>query len=352
LIDFIIKFIEKKAPTVMLNNEVKQILITMYCKNVCFIYYLLLLFCMTFAYSSQSFAQEVKNEQNIEENNEHWMQGLHETVTNSVYQSAQWFDSFFIDDANEQQSPRTTAKIRFAWLPKSRDWNNIESRFRLKVKLPHFQDNLSVVLSDESDDELNNLPLESANTNPRLEDEKFSLALSYTKEKSRSRIVDFRLGVSGGDIFAKARRKQKFSYQDRHAFLVEPSVFYYLDDGLGAKLLLEYDYQLDPKSQFRINYSIRGSEEFSGIRWKHGFYQLKQINSTTASVLGIQVEGERNGDRGFIIDNYTLSYRYRFNALREWLFFEVEPFIEFPEEENYTTTPGVALRIEGFFHKG
>jgi hypothetical protein len=69
-------------------------------------------------------------------------------------------------------------------------------------------------------------------------------------------------------------------------------------------------------------------------------------------VLGIQVEGERNGDRGFIIDNYTLSYRYRFNALREWLFFEVEPFIEFPEEENYTTTPGVALRIEGFFHKG
>jgi len=336
----------------MLNNEVKQILIKMYCKKMCCWLFSPVLFYFAFATSVLANDTQETNKP-TEGKDDHWMQGLHETVSNSVYQSAHWFDSFFIaNDSEEQQSPTTTAKIRFAWLPKSRDWSEVKTRFRVRVKLPHFQNKASVVLSDDTDDELNNLPLESANKSSRTEDERFSLALNYTEDKNKNRLMNYRLGVSGGDIFARAKHKRAFDIGENQGFLVEPSVYYYLDDGLGAKLQLEYDYQLSPKSQFRINYSIRGSAAFSGIRWKHGFYKLKQIDETTASVWSLQVEGERNGDRSFIIDKYTLGYRYRFNALRDWLFFEVEPFLEFPEQENYTTTPGIALRIEGFFHKG
>lgn len=336
----------------MLNNEVKQILIKMYCKKLCCRCFNLALFYSAFATSVlANEAQDAKSP--AETKDDHWMQGLHETVSNSVYQSAQWFDSFFVaNDSEQQQQPTTTAKIRFAWLPKSRDWNDIETRFRIRVKLPHLQDKVSIVLSDETDDELNNLPLESANAKPETEDEKFSLALNYTEEKSKKKLINYRLGISGGDIFARAKHNLRFDFSEQQGFLVEPSLYYYLGDGLGAKLLLEYDYQLSAKSQFRINYSIRGSADFSGIRWKHGMYKLHQIDENTASVISLQVEGERNGARGFVIDNYTLGYRYRFNALRDWLFFEVEPFLEFPEQENYTTTPGIALRVEGFFHKG
>jgi len=335
----------------MINREVKQILIKMYCKNRSYWYFFLVLFYFAFANSVQAYtAEEIKKP--TEQENDHWMQGLHETVSDSVYQSAQWFDSFFIANDSEQQSPTTTAKIRFAWLPKSRDWSEIKVRFRVRVKLPHFQDRLSVVLSDETDDELNNLPLESADTRSSAEEDKFSLALNYTQDKKKDRLMNYRLGISGGDIYARAKHKRRFEINAQQSFLFEPSTYYYLDDGLGAKLLLEYDYQLSHKSQLRINYSIRGSAAFSGIRWKHGFYKLHQINATTASILSLQAEGERNGKRGFVIDKYTLGYRYRFNALRDWLFFEIEPFLEFPEQENYSTTPGIALRVEGFFHKG
>jgi len=335
----------------MINSEVKQNLIRMYCKNQCYWHFCLVLFYFAFANSAQAYASaEVKAP--AERKSEHWMQGLHETVADSVYQSAQWFDSFFIANDSEQQNPKTTAKISFAWLPKSRDWSEIKPRFRLRVKLPHFQDRVSVVLSDETDDELNNLPLESVNTNSSTEEEKFSLALNYTRDKKNDRLMNYRVGISGGDIFARAKHQRRLTINPKQGFLVEPSMYYYLNDGFGAKLLLEYDYQLSSKSLFRLNYSIRGSAAFSGIRWKHGFYKLDQINHTTASVLSLQAEGERNGARGFVIDKYTLSYRYRFNALRDWLFFEIEPFVEFPEQENYNTTPGIALRIEGFFHKG
>lgn len=335
----------------MLNHEVKQILIRMYCKNRCSRHFFLLLFCFACANSAYAYtSQEVKKP--AEQEDDHWMQGLHETVSNSVYQSAQWFDSFFIANEGEQKNPTTTAKIRFAWLPKSRDWSEVETRFRIRVKLPHFEDKVSLVLSDEADDELNNLPLESARTRSSTEEEKFSLALNYTQDKRDDRLMNYRLGISAGDIFVRAKHKRRFNINEKHGFLFEPSLYYYLDEGLGAKLLLEYDYQLSSKSLFRMNYSIRGSAEYSGIRWKHGIYKLHQINATTASVFSLQAEGERNGERGFVIDKYTLAYRYRFNALSDWLFFEIEPFLEFPEQENYRTTPGIALRVEGFFHKG
>ena len=295
---------------------------------------------------------EKTEEKTEEQTNEDWMQALHQTVSNSVYQTAQWFDGFFVTNNEERKFPTTTAKIRVGWLPKSRDWNDVETRFRLRVKLPHFQDRLSLVLSDDTEDELENLPLESANVNPRSEDEKFSLALNYTEKKHKDRLMNYRPGISGGDIFLRAKHKRKFTINTKHKFLIEPSAYYYIDDGFGAKLLLEYDYQLHNNSLFRINYSIRKSQAFDHIRWKHGVYKLNQLDDKTASIWSFQAEGVRGGDRGYVVDKYTLGYRYRFNALADWLYFEVEPFVEFPEQENYNTTPGIALRVEGFFNKG
>ncbi|MBA6263341.1 MAG: hypothetical protein V7780_04530 [Colwellia sp.] len=282
---------------------------------------------------------------------EHWSQEVHDTIANSVYQSATWFDSFFTDIDSQQIEPKATAKIRFGWIPKARNLAEFDSRFRLKVKLPHFKDKMSLILSDEDDVEDSQLPLDGIGTRPEINDESFAAALRYVVEKESDSLIDTRIGISGGDIFAKVRQRHLYTFNEKHGVKVEPSTYYFLDDGLGAKLFLEYNYQHDEKSQYRINYSIRGSQSFSGIRWKHGFYYLNQLDKNTASVTGLQVEGERNGEYGFFTDKYTLSYRYRFNALQKWLYFEVEPFLEWSKDDSYTTTPGIALRIEGFFSK-
>jgi len=281
---------------------------------------------------------------------ESWMQALHETVSNSVFQSAVWFDSFFTDEENPRVQPRASARIRLGWRPKARDWNDFDTRFRVKVRLPYFQNKVDVILSDDDDLNQENLPLESISK--ETQDNSFSAAIRYVHRQEEGVYTGTRIGLSGGDLFVRGRHKRRYSWLENHGFTFEPSIYYFLGDGLGAKLLLEYDYQLSDSTQFRINYSVRGSESFSGLRWKHGFYHLNQIDTKTAAIWTFQVQGERNGDRGFVTDEYLLSYRYRFNAVKEWLFFEVEPFLEFPEEENYSTTPGIALRVEGFFYKG
>ncbi len=281
-----------------------------------------------------------------------WMQEFHDSVSNSVFQSAVWFDNFFLDESTEQATPKTNARIRLGWEPKARDWSEIDTRFRIKVKLPHFKDKIDLILSDEDESTQDQLPLETVNSRSDTNDDHFAAQVRFTHEKSKNRLLESRVGISGGDIFAKVKHKRRYTWSNVHSVKFEPSAYYFIDDGLGAKFLFEYDYQANNNDQYRINYSVRGSESFSGLKWKHGFYKLTQLKQDAASITAIQVEGERNGDRGFIIDKYTFSYRYRFNALKSWLFFEVEPFLEWPEKENYTTTPGIALRVEGFFYKG
>ena len=49
------------------------------------------------------------------------------------------------------------------------------------------------------------------------------------------------------------------------------------------------------------------------------------------------------------LEEYLVSSRWRINALREWLFFEVEPFVTWRKDEQFATSYGISLRVEGFF---
>jgi hypothetical protein len=180
-------------------------------------------------------------------------------------------------------------------------------------------------------------------------DDTFTAAIRVINVDEFSKFVDSRIGISGGDIFAKVRAKIQTDTSKIHIFKFQPSIFYYLDDGFGTRLFFEYEYNFAAKRQFRANYSIRTSEAFNGYRWRNGYYYLQQLDRYRATALGFVVNGEDNGDNGYQVDNYTLSYRYRVNTYRRWLYFEIEPFIEWPEDHSYKATPGIAFRIEGYF---
>lgn len=301
---------------------------------------------------SQVYAQDEpkKVDTDIQENKD-WSHDFHQTIANSVFYSATWFDSFFLEEGDEQITPKTSARIKLGWEPKAREWGEFGTRFKVKVRLPHFKDKVDLIFSDDSDDDLENLPLESIKVEPDNNNDNFAAAIRYIFKDKKNTLTDTRLGISGGDLFIRARHRRIYQWQDTHSFKLEPAILYSLDEKTGARLLLEYNYQINAKNQLRLDYSLRGSESFHGVRWKYGIYNLKHIADRKASILGLQAEGERNGENGFIIDKYTVNYRYRFGAIKDWLFFEIEPFIEFPEEENYTATPGLALRVEGYFYK-
>lgn len=280
-----------------------------------------------------------------------WLDELQLDVSNTLFLSASWFDSFFTDDDAQQSPPQTTARIRLGWEPKAGDLSKFKAKFRVRLNLPHFENKLDLILSDDEQDNINLFPIQSVNTEQNLKEDSFAAAVRLVHERTLESLTDTRVGISSGDIFVRSRYRKHYLLTNNFGFRVEPAIHYYMNDGLGARFLAEFEYQKGLQEQWRFNYTIHGSESFSGIRWKHGFYHLKQFSLKEAAIAGIVIEGERNGENGFLIENYTLSYRYRFNALREWLFFDIEPFLEWPEERNYHTVPGIALRVEGYFSK-
>jgi len=285
------------------------------------------------------------------EYHDEWSDSLHDTITDSVYQSAVWFDSFFTLELNEQKHPKTSAKIRLGWLPQRYDYTQYETRFRVKLSLPNFQNRTDLILSDSNDEDLANLPLETINRTQNFSQDSFSAALRYVNTREKNKFTDTRIGISSGDIFMRYRHQRLFSWHDTHSIKIEPAVFYFIKDGLGARLLLEYNYQSKKNTQYRINYSIRASESFDGEKWKYGLYHLQQLNNNSGALIGLVSQGRYASKQGNYTEKYNLSYRYRFNALRSWLYFEIEPFLEWEKKNNFATNPGIALRVEGFFEK-
>ena len=307
--------------------------------------------CSFFAQSQEGTSDEYEYIVVYPNPEDDWLFGFHGAVSDSVHGTAEWFDSFFATDEIDESTSHSLARIRLGWEPRARDFAVFTQKFRVRVKLPNLADKVDLIFSDEDDDDKQNDQVQQGRALTDDNDESFTAAIRLINVDKISKFIDTRVGISGGDIFTKARLKWVSDFSRVHEFEIQPSIFYYAQDGFGQRIFTEYDYNFADRKQFRINYSVKYSEAFDGHRWKNGYYYLHQIDRRRANVVAIVAEGENGADRGFVVDNYTLSFRYRVNAYRKWLYFEIEPFIEWPEEQDYSTTPGIALRVEGYFTK-
>lgn len=279
-----------------------------------------------------------------------WLFGFHDAISDSVYGTALWFDSFFATDEIEGTKAGSSLRVHFGWEPRAKDLDVFTQKFRLRLKLPNLQKKVDFILSDELDDTQNNKDIKGQHLTSEGGDS-LTAAIRVININKPNRFLDSRIGISSGDVFAKVRLKFKKTFAEKHLFEFQPSIYYYLKDGFGQRLFTEYNYKYSRNRQLRTNLSVSFSQAYDGYNWKQANYLLRQIDRRQASAIGIVIHGEKNSSRGFVADNYTLSYLYRVNAYRKWLYFEVEPFVEWPEEENYSSTPGVALRVEGYFNQ-
>jgi hypothetical protein len=77
---------------------------------------------------------------------------------------------------------------------------------------------------------------------------------------------------------------------------------------------------------------------------------LNQINNNSAIIYTAFIEGLTQPN--IFTEQVFFSVRWRNNHLREWLFFEIEPFILMLKEESFSPSYGVALRFEVLYGDG
>jgi hypothetical protein len=275
-----------------------------------------------------------------------WLDTMHKSIADSADSTALWFDDFFhLDEFENKDKASGEARIKLGWEPRSRNFNEFETRLKLRVKLPNLKNRVDLVLSDYDDERPDSSIIASGNEAFNNQD-RFSLALRWRAKPNSG--LSHRLGVGRRlQVFAKSRYRSLIDLSENSDLRWETSVYYYSRDGLGANFSWLVDYNLNPESLLRFNNSFYYRDRSNDWLWQHSWQNLKQLNDKSALISGFYVEGVSQPN--YRLEEYLVSVRWRKNALRDWLFYELEPFVLWRRDENFAASFGLAFRVEGFF---
>jgi hypothetical protein len=271
---------------------------------------------------------------------------MHQSIASSVNTSALWFDDFFIlDDFKKGDEAYGEARIRLGWEPRSRSVNEFKTRFKIRVKLPNLKNRADLVLSDYDDDRPDN-DIQASGISDVVEENRFSLALRWRSSPESG--LSHRIGVGRRlQAFVKSRYRNSHILTDKAILRWETSAYLYSDDGLGADFSWQLGYNVTDHTIYRWNNHFYFRDRTSDWLWQHSLQKLTQFNEKNALIAGFYIEGLSRPN--YRLDEYLVSLRWRKNALRKWLFYEVEPFILWRRDEQFSASYGIALRLDGFF---
>jgi hypothetical protein len=312
---------------------------------------LLLLMLVNHAYAQQ--AEENKhpesNEVEFTQQEEWaWLDAMHANFSARVVGTANWFDGFFAADSKDAQNANGSAKVTLGWEPRAGDFSEFDTRFRLRVKLPNLKKSVDLIFSDY-DEDYDQQVIEAARNEVFSRQDEINLALRWTIPQERSSFST-RIGIGKqAQLFTKAKYQSNFPLSEDENLKLEPSVYYYHRDGWGARMQVDYENSLDVDSLLRFTNAFIYRDEQQDLIFKHGIYNYLQLHDKQALICGFYVEGR--SEPNYRVEEYLLSTRLRYNVLREWLYLEVEPFFLWRRDEGFDTSPGLAMRVQGYFGK-
>lgn len=278
-----------------------------------------------------------------------WFDNWQQNLTQSMDYTARQLDSFFaLEGSDAYRDARAEGRVSVGWEPRTRDLSEMDLRFRIRVKLPALENRVDLVLSDNEDtDNLNTL--KAARTPVERNNDNTTIALRY--RASDNARLSYRLGTGRrGQIYTKARFQDTTSLSDTMSLFYDTEVYYYNRDRLGAELGATFQYLSQSEHVFRFNNRYYYRDDKNEWLWRHELQYLQPLTPTSAAIYTLFTEGTQEPTRA-LKEVYT-SFRYRTNPTRNWLFYEVEPFVLWLRDEDFRPSWGIALRIEAYYGKG
>lgn len=286
------------------------------------------------------------------------------TVVESVGHSMDWtanlLDGLFAENDAGKNKAKTWGHFVIGWSPQEGEvftGDSFPIKFKIKAKLPNLENSVELILSDGEDDDFKTLPYESVRTEAfKLSQSSLGAAVRFLHTKSDNVSTSVRIGWGEDQLYTRASATYRKQYFDGKITLnLKPAIEYYVADGWGARFLLDTGYKLSQSSEIRYNYSLRDLESFNASEWRSGLFQITAIDNKSALITGLSSYGYIEPKIESL--SHKFSVRYRFNALRRWLFFEIEPFVELnkndpygddydPLSNDFVRNTGISFRIE------
>jgi hypothetical protein len=264
------------------------------------------------------------------------------TVNTMMQYTASWLDNFGTDDDNDQKNGASASGyVQFGWIPRTSDLTDLEHKFKVHLSLPNWNNKIALVLDNNDEDELK--PDYEADSISQGDDtEELNIAVQFLKTFDNNLNVKYRLGLSRGQVYARIAFKQHWNFE-HYKLSIVPRIDYFSEDGWAPSIKGALLYPLE-NNMLSFSASVQKVQDEFDSRQKIGLYHIYNTRGTEQLVSGIQYYNDKISNESLL-----LSVRYRNLIYKKWLYIEIEPFIEFNQENGYRKEFGIALRLITFY---
>lgn len=283
---------------------------------------------------------------------------IHEDLEHGILRQTIRFDNFFgVSDTKKPQRSAFLLRWRSEILLKQGGHFDWGSTLRADFKFPKIDDRLHLALSgaDKTDSTTPTLPEDPGNPG-------FDRTVQTTKVvNTELRYVlfevpstDFFLGA-GVDIvlppkaFVRARFQHTQKLGESSLFRFGETIFAKTPYGPGETTEVTVDRTITPTTLLRWANSGTLSREIKALEWGSALALLHQLSAGSAITEACGIYG--NSSIEHWITNYQLLARYRHRFMRDWLFYEVEPQVNWTRQlnGNFDANLILTLRLEVVF---
>ena len=252
---------------------------------------------------------------------ERWVDSSHRFATDRTMALTRWVDGFFGDVDADAEIAESRLRLKI-----TTDWDErlgIETRMSLggKVNLPRLADRVDLVFRGDDPDEL--VPGDEDDPSQS----QVGLQVLLDESASGNHRTDFTVGLSGAGPKPGVKYRYKTLWGPNTSFRFSQRAQYDFDDGAFATTKLDIDHALSRRSLIRTQNRVLYGEKSDGMEWSSNLGVVRQWavenGFERAAYLYAGVKGQTEPDS--YRENYQVGLRLRAQAIREFLFFELEP---------------------------
>lgn len=274
-----------------------------------------------------------------------WIDEGHDYAARKANEMTQWVDNFFGNDERDLEQAESRLRLRTIYDWDQRLSNDVKFRLGGKVNLPQISDRLDLVFRGEDMDGMGERDSE------RYDEDRVGLQLQVGNTELERHRFDLTMGISSAGL----RPGVKYVFQDALTqdinFRFTQRVMHENDEGVYGTSQFVFDKPLSESSLLRSYTRLMRGEETDGLEWSTNFSYARAWNNERGRVgaTWFYVGAEGQTEPYDYVSNYLLGVRFRRQAYRDFLFWEVEPSYNWRIDEPYYDRDGawkIVLRLE------
>ena len=274
-----------------------------------------------------------------------WIDDGHDYAARKANEMTQWVDNFFGNDERDLEQAESRLRFRTIYDWDQRLSNEVKFRLGGKVNLPQISDRLDLVFRGEEMDGM------GERDSQQYDEDRVGLQLQVGNTGLEKHRFDLTMGVSSAGL----RPGVKYVFQDAFArdmnFRFTQRIMHENDEGVYGISQFVLDKALSDRSLARSYTRLMQGEETDGLEWSTTLSYARAWNNERGRIgaTWLYVGAEGQTEPYDYVSNYLVGVRFRRQAYRDFLFWEVEPSYNWRIDEPYFDRDGawkVVLRLE------